>query len=637
MPVVSAVGARKVYDHRLVLDQVSLSIHAGERVGVVGANGCGKSTLAGILAGTIALDAGTLALRRGAVVGWLAQESRFAAGASVRDVVLSGLRAWNEAKARYERAGQALERSHDDAERWVEEQRAAAEEIERQGGWERLHEAESLLGSLGVHDIDAAVDALSGGGRRAVALAKVLLERATLVILDEPTNHLDVATIEWLEGYLRKDYDGALVLITHDRYLLDRVATRTIELASGTVYSYDGGYEEYLSAKAERAAHAERTESNRRNFLRQELEWLRRSPKARTTKQKARIQRAEDAAAVVAPVRERVADLSLASARTGKTLLEIDDVTIDAGGRRLVTGLTLNLIPGERVGIVGANGCGKTTLLRNILGTATPTRGAVRRGQNTRIAYLDQMRAALDEQATVEEAVAGDRTYFEIDGRSISVRNYLERFLFEPADARRRIGVLSGGERARVTLARLLSSEANLLVFDEPTNDLDVATLGALESMILDFAGTALIVSHDRWFLDRLATSILAFEGSGLVRHYQGNYSDYRAAAARHAATAAAVERPSAKTESRTSAADASGPELVRKRTHAERRELEALLPQIEQAETKIAELESRLADPAVYASGGESVRALLRDIAEAKVAAERLIQRWEELEALRV
>ena len=637
MPVVSAVGARKVYDHRVVLDDVSLSIHAGERVGVVGANGCGKSTLAGILAGTIALDAGTLALRRGATIGRLAQESQFATGESVRDVVLSGLRAWNEAQARYERAGEALERGNDDTERWLAEQTAAAEEIERQGGWERLHEAENLLGSLGVHDVDVAVDTLSGGGRRAVALAKVLLARATLVILDEPTNHLDVATIEWLEEYLRKDDDRALVLITHDRYLLDRVATRTLELANGAIYSYDGGYEEYLSAKAERAAHAERTEANRRNFLRQELEWLRRSPKARTTKQKARIQRAEEAAAVVAPVRERVADLSFAAARTGKTLLEIDDVTIEAGGRRLVTGLTLNLIPGERIGIVGPNGCGKTTLLRNILGVATPAQGTVRRGMNTRIAYLDQMRGALDEQTTIEEAVAGDRTYIDVGGRSVSVRTYLERFLFEPADARRRIGVLSGGERARVTLAQILSSEANLLVFDEPTNDLDVATLGALESMILDFAGTALIVSHDRWFLDRLATSILAFEGDGVVRHYQGNYTDYRAAAARNAVTAAQVERRAAKAPSPTAGAEASGAEFVRKRTQSERRELDALLPQIEEAETKVAELEARLADPSVYARGGETVRGLLRDIAEAKATAERLIRRWEELEALRV
>jgi ATP-binding cassette subfamily F protein uup len=638
MPVVTVVGASKIFDHRVVLDDVSLSIHPGERVGVVGANGCGKSTLAGILAGTISLDAGTLAVRRGADIGWLAQEPRFAAGETVRGVVLSGLRAWNEAKARYERAVAVLERGDDDTQRWIDEQMAAAEEVERQGGWERLHEAENLLGRLGVDDIDAVIDTLSGGRRRAVALAKVLLSRPALVLLDEPTNHLDIATIEWLEGHLRRDYEGALLLITHDRYLLDRVATRTIELASGALYGYDGGYEAYLTAKAEREAHAERTEANRRNFLRQELEWLRRSPKARTTKQKARIQRAEEAAAVVAPLRERVADLSLEAARTGKTLLEIDDVTIEVGGRQLVASLTLNLIPGERVGIVGPNGCGKTTLLRNILGAATPTRGTVKRGKNTRIAYLDQMRDDLDPQETIEEAVARDRTLFQIGERSMSVRTYLERFLFEPADVRRRVGTLSGGERARVALAKILSSDANLLVFDEPTNDLDVATLGALESMILDFGGTALIVSHDRWFLDRLATSILAFEGSGVVRHYHGNYTDYREAAARNEATAAELRRTERMVTDATAGKATAGAQRsarVRKLTYAERHELEELLPAIEQAETKIVALEARLADPAAYADRGESVKEILSDLAEARASVERLIARWEELEAL--
>jgi ATP-binding cassette subfamily F protein uup len=633
MPVVTVVGASKIFDHRVVLDDVALSIHPGERVGVVGANGCGKSTLAGILAGAVPLDSGTLAVRRGADIGWLSQEPRFAAGETVRDVVLSGLRAWNEAKSRYEKAVEALERGDDDPQRWIDEQTAAAEEVERQGGWERLHEAENLLGRLGVDDVDAVVDTLSGGRRRAVALAKVLLARPALVILDEPTNHLDIATIEWLEDFLRRDYGGALVLITHDRYLLDRVATRTVELANGSLHSYEGGYEAYLTAKAEREAHVERTEANRRNFLRQELEWLRRSPKARTTKQKARIQRAEQAASIVGAVKERVADLSLEAARTGKTLLEIDDVTIDMGGKRLITGLTLNLIPGERIGIVGPNGCGKTTLLRNILGSATPTRGSVKRGQNTRIAYLDQMRDDLDPDETIEQSVAGDRTLFQIGERSMSVRTYLERFLFERADARRRIGTLSGGERARVALAKILSSDANLLVFDEPTNDLDVATLGALESMILDFGGTALIVSHDRWFLDRLATSILAFEGSGVVHHYQGNYSDYRDAVARN--EAAAAGKATADTESRAKPGKQVRTQ-ARKLTYAERHELEGLLPAIEQAEAEVVRLEARLADPAAYAKGGDSVKAMLAELAEARAAVERLTARWEELELLR-
>jgi ATP-binding cassette subfamily F protein uup len=633
MPIVSARDIYKAFDLRRVLEGISLTVHTGERVGVVGANGSGKSTLGAILAGVVAPDSGTVAVRRGAKVAYLAQEPRFAAHETVLDAVLSGLDEWNAARARFDAAVAALEGGTGDIEHWIAEQTAAAEEIEHHGGWDRVHEAENLLGRLGVGEIDADVATLSGGRRRAVALAKVLLSRPTLAILDEPTNHLDLGTIEWLEGHLADDYEGALVLITHDRYVLDRVATRTVEIESGVLYSYDGGFESYLAAKAERALHAERVEANRQNFLRQELEWLRRSPKARTTKQKARIQRAEKAAGEPAPVRERVAALTLDAARTGKTLLAVEHLCLAVGGWTLVDDLTLHLVPGERVGIVGPNGCGKTTLLSALVGRVSPQAGTITVGQNTRIAYLDQLRAELDESATVEENVAEGRSQFEIGERTMSVRTYLERFLFSPTDARRNVATLSGGERARVALAKILASSANLLVLDEPTNDLDVSTLAALEAMILDFAGTALIVSHDRWFLDRLTTSILAFEEGGVVRRYHGNYAAYREAASARRARDTAAEKAS--TAARTKA----GPdaqEVARKLTQAERRELDSLMPRIEAAEQDVVALEAELANPSSYAGGGEGVRDLLRRLDDARAQVADLIARWDQLEERR-
>jgi len=639
MPVISASDLYKSFDRRVVLEGVSLTVGTGERVGVVGANGAGKSTLGAVLAGLVAPDSGTIALRRGAEVAYLAQEPDLPPGQTVRAAVLSGLRGWSEARERYDHATSMLAGGDArQADSWVAEQAAAAEQIEHHGGWDRLHEAESLLGHLGVEDVEASVDGLSGGRRRAVALAKVLLSRPALAILDEPTNHLDVATIEWLEAYLREEHRGALVLITHDRYVLDRVATRTIEIDGGRLFTYDGGYEQYLMAKAERAAHAERAEANRQNFLRQELEWLRRGPKARGGKQKARIQRAEAVLGQAGLARDRAVELELGSVRAGKTLLELDRVQVRVAGRPLVEDLTLRLLPGERLGIVGPNGCGKTSLLRTVLGEIEPSAGAVTRGKNTQIVYLDQMRSGLDDDQSVEHAISAGRGFVEVGGRQLSIHTYLERFLFDGVSARRPVATLSGGERARVALAKLLASRANLLVLDEPTNDLDVATLGALESLLLEFEGAALIVSHDRWFLDRLATSILAFEEGPRPQRHTGNYSDYRervlaerttAADARRAAASEAEPKPEPRTK------DASAPVGSRRRlTYAERIELDGLVERVEAAEALVQELERTLADPGLYASGGDAVKDVMRRLDDARLEAAELTARWEDLES---
>jgi ATP-binding cassette subfamily F protein uup len=632
MPVIDCTDLSKTYGDRSILGGVTLTIRSREHVGLVGNNGCGKSTLGRILAEVEESDAGVIARRRGSSIDYLPQEPRLPKGRSVSDVVLASLGDWSDAKRRYDAATAELGESPGDLERLVSQQAAAAEDVERLGGWERLHEAEAIIGRLGIEDPSRQVDGLSGGERRRVALARLLIGAPDLAILDEPTNHLDIAAIEWLEEHLKERFSGALLIITHDRYLLDRVTTRTLELHDGSLTSYSGGYGEYLEAKAERQAHAVRAESNRQNFLRRELEWLRRQPKARGTKQKARSDRAQQVIDQSAPKREKGADLRMASARQGKTILELSDLRVERDGRLLVDGLELALGQGERIGIVGANGCGKTSLLLCMTGALEPSAGRLTLGENTRIGYLDQARSELKDDDTIRDSVAGDRSSIEIGGESLQVGAYLERFLFERSAQRSKVGALSGGERARVCLARLLWQKTNLLLLDEPTNDLDVATLAALESMLLEYRGSALIVSHDRWFLDRVATSILAFEEDGQVDLHRGNYSDYR-----ERRSAAEQERARKRSEGTQRVSRSPQPAPTRgpaKLSFAEERELEGLFATIESAEAEVEALMARLADPATYGQEGAAIAELKSKLEHAREHARALTDRWEELES---
>lgn len=650
MPVLTAHDLHKSFGPQILLDNVSLSIRTGERVGLVGVNGSGKSTLARILAGLEQPDSGTIARRRGAEIGVLSQDPVFDPSDTARDVVLAGLSAWHAAKARHDEASRALAAGTGDPDALLAEQAAAAADVERLGGWDMMHRVDAIIGHVGVTRPDAPMRVLSGGDRRRVALARLLVSRPALAVLDEPSNHLDVETVEWLERYLVEEHPGALLLITHDRYLLDRVVERTLEIDKGKVYSYDGGYEEYLEQKAERLALEARTEANRQNFLRTELEWLRRQPKARTGKQKARIQRAEAAKAAPPPKAERAAQLSVESVRTGKTILELKQLGLSVDGKWLVRGLDFSLTKGERVGIVGRNGTGKTTLLRAILGQVGAADGAagagprmegeVVLGKNTSVAYFDQHRSGLDLDASIFENVAGSHTRVEVGGRSMDVRTYLERFLFDPHKARQPVGSLSGGERARVALAKMLTQSANVILLDEPTNDLDVMTLAALEEMLVEFDGSALVVTHDRWFLNRVATSILAFEGDGRVVRYAGNYDAYReqrahalaAEAEARAEKAQAAEPRPAPAAAKPAARPADRPKL----TFAERTELDGIVGRIDEAEQKVRALEAQLADPGLYASRGAEVAGLLAELERAKQEVARLVSRWEELEMKR-
>jgi ATP-binding cassette subfamily F protein uup len=637
MPCLTADRVAKRYGSLEVLRDVSLAIERGEKVGLVGANGSGKSTLARVLAGLEEPDHGTIARRRDVEFVYLPQEPPLTPERTVYEEVEAGLTQWRTVVARYETVSRMLARGEGDAVKLMEEHGALAVEIERLGGWNVQHRIDTVLSHLGVYRPEQRVGELSGGERRRVALARVLVARPGMMILDEPTNHLDAYAVEWLEDHLRESFDGAVLLITHDRYLLDRVVTRIIELDRGEAYSYDGAYADWVDQKAERLAMEARTEARRLNLLRREQEWLARSPSARSTKQKARIQRAAHLARDVARDHrhDRALSLMASAVKTGRHVVELRGVTKRHGGRTLFERLDLILRPGERLGVVGPNGAGKTTLLRVLLGEEPPDAGEVLRGANTRVVHFDQSRTSLDDGASVLVNVAGGNDKVKVGGHWMDARGYLEFFLFEPTRFHQPVGSLSGGERARVALAKLLQVEANLLVFDEPTNDLDLPTLGALEEMLCAWPGCAIIVSHDRCFLNRVATAILAFEGHGRVIYQPGDWDTWRALrdpCESIGASAPCAADPSPRPSRPLPVREAP---TVKPLTLSERMELETLVDIIDEAERDVKAAEARLNDPALYALGVD-VSSHVADMEAKRTRLEALLARWEALEARR-
>jgi ABC transport system ATP-binding/permease protein len=543
MPVLTARSITKAYGLRPLFKDATFTIRRGEKAALLGPNGTGKSTLLRVLAGLEPMDTGSIERRRDATILYLPQEPELDPLRSPREIAREGLAAWHAVKERYDAISARLEQGEYD-DQLLADHASLGEDIERLGGWSRDHEVDEVLHHLGVRDVERPVGTMSGGEKRRVALARILVAKPDMAIFDEPTNHLDADTITWLESYLANDFPGSVLLVTHDRYLLDAVATRVLDLEDGRVVEYTkrndsvGTFEDFLEQKAEQYAHAERVESNRLSFVKKEIEWLRRGPKARTTKQKARIQRAETAiSAEGLRAREEVelVGLESGSSRLGGTILELLDVSLDLGGRRLIDGLTLRLVKGDRVGIVGPNGIGKTTLLRLVTGELEATSGQVVRGVQTKFAYFDQARTTLRDDWTVLDNVCEREHSDKVGAGTVSIgdkqmemRAYLELFLFEGAALRRKVSALSGGERARVCLALALKTGANVLLLDEPTNDLDIATLGSLAELLEGWPGCVLVVSHDRYFLDRVVTSILAFGDAGKITRYAGNWDDYR-------------------------------------------------------------------------------------------------------------
>ncbi len=639
------------YGSRTIFDGLTLSIEEGERVGLVGVNGSGKSSLMRMLARAAAPDRGEVLLQRGALVTYLPQEPAFPAEATVAselEVARAPLRAALEAHAALS-ARLAADAGDDAAahQRLLAELAAAADRVEHLGGWDTAHEARQLLDRLGVKDWDRPVAELSGGTRKRVAIARAMLTHPELLLLDEPTNHLDADTVDWLEEELDR-FTGALLLVTHDRYFLDDLVDRIVEITPGAgVTSYPGNYEAYLEQKLTADSEAVTARHKRDRWIADELAWLRRGVEARRTKSRARIERARRLMAERGPARPQVAAFQLAPPpRLSHVVLEARGVEKAFDGRAVLRGVDFTLQRGERVGLVGPNGAGKTTFLRVLLGELAPDAGQVVAGKRTQVAYHDQHRSALDPEASVYESAGGSppgragEDYVELSGRRVALRDYLEDLLFPPTVQRMQVKALSGGERNRLLLAKLFLEGGNVLALDEPTNDLDLVTLGVLERLLLGFDGSVLLVTHDRYFLDKVATSVLAFEGDGRAVRYPGNYEMYRTLKdqAEQAARAEAAERPAPPASRATPSTGGAGAaaERVRKPgrlSFKEQRELEGMEAAILAAEERKGALEAALSDPATYQKGGAAVAGIKADLEQVGAEVERLYARWQELE----
>lgn len=618
-PVLSILSLENVtrqYRSDPVLDQLTLGIDPGERIGVIGANGSGKSTLLRILAGVEPVDSGRVTVASGARVAFLSQHPQLDENLSVLDAIFSASGDTMRLIAEYERACQDLSAGA----AGQEQVSALAARLEAAGAWDLETRARTVLSHLGIRDVRQRVGELSGGQRKRVALAHALLDPADVLLLDEPTNHLDVAAIAWLERYIVR-FSGALVLVTHDRYFLDRVGTRMVELERGRLRSYTGNYAAYLEAKEVERELDAATREKQANLMRQELAWLRRGARARATKQKARVERAQALLATPTEVRPSELDIALTGRRLGTKGVELVKVSKSYGTHTVVGEATFTLQKGDRVGIVGPNGCGKTTLLDIIAGRTPPTRGTVEHGPTVAVGYYDQMSRELPENQRVIDYIHDTARVIETsDGSVITASQMLERFLFSGAIQYAPVGRLSGGERRRLYLLKVLMENPNVLLLDEPTNDLDIPTLMRLEGYLDTFGGILVVVSHDRYFLDRTVDTVLYFDKDHRVTEFAGNASAW-------------LDQQPVELVSDAPPAAAGAPKAVRVKerrlTFNEKHEMAKLEKDIEQGESRQQEIEAALA---TSSSDYDSTVKLYRELEQLKVDLERWTARWTEL-----
>ena len=515
-------GLSKVYPgNRKVLEDIHLSFYPDAKIGVLGVNGAGKSTLLRIMAGIETEFSGEAWVAEGARVGYLAQEPQLDAAKSVRENVMEGLASQKAVVDRYN------ELAANYSDETADEMTKLQDEIEAKGLWDLDSKVDLAMDALRCPADDADVAKLSGGERRRVALCKLLLEQPELLLLDEPTNHLDAESVMWLEGHLRS-YPGAILIVTHDRYFLDNVTSWILELDRGRGIPYEGNYSSWLVQKQKRLAQEGREEEARQRTLAREQEWIAASPRARQAKSKARYERYEDLLKKAGEKQTQTAQIVIpVTERLGQNVIDFEHLRKGFGNNLLIDDLSFRLPPGGIVGIIGPNGAGKTTLFRMITKQEKPDDGTIKIGESVHLGYVDQSRNSLDGKKSVWEEISGGLDQLQLGKREVNSRAYCSAFNFKGADQQKKVGALSGGERNRVHLAKMLKAGANVLLLDEPTNDLDVDTLRALEEALEDFAGCAVIISHDRWFLDRIATHILAFEGDSHVEWFEGNFQDY--------------------------------------------------------------------------------------------------------------
>ena len=624
--LLSANELRLSYGYQTLLDGVTLAVSAGEKVGLVGRNGCGKTSLLKILTGQQAADSGEISLRRSLRVGYLPQEFELDLSLSVFDNIAAGAADLVEAIRRYEHGeGSDAELSE------------LLHLIDHADGWNLESRIKSISTALGTPPLDAATELLSGGEKRRVALCRALVSQPDLLLLDEPTNHLDADSIRWLEDFLR-GFSGAAIFVTHDRYFLDVIASRIIEVDSGRAFSHPGNYTAYLESKAVRNQIAEQTERRRQRFLREELEWVRAGVKARGTKQRTRLDKFYEIEGMEAPPEEREMDLLIPPPpELGNTVVELENASVNIGSesdpRWLFRKLTLSLRAGQCTGIVGRNGAGKTTLIKLCLGHIPATEGKAEIGKRVRVNYIDQTRMALDGTGSLLDEISDGNEKLQFGNQTLGARAYLRRFLFDDKRINERVDLLSGGERARLMLAKVLKTGGNLLVLDEPTNDLDLPSLRMLEEALAAFDGSVLVVSHDRYFLDRICDQIVAFEDGGVIVQ-PGNYSYYlekrQAREQRDKLYAAAAAKEAS---ARQKAANT--PAKPRKLTLAERKELDGIEDVIHTAEAKVAAIEALLNDPDFQLNRFAEVPETVAKLEAEKAHVHTLFTRWEALEAL--